>query len=132
MNSTSTEPAADKRERLREELPQELAQFSGDLVRYRHWTNRLIYTPGVKHLAERAGAYWLIDLVASWQLYRKVAAEEFQVWKLAVRADKTATATATDGNRGKLATQRIEFTDFPLQDISIWLVQGTLMLPGEY
>jgi len=45
----------------------ELRQFTGDLDRYRHGFNRrVIYTPGMKHLAERAGAYWLIDAIASY------------------------------------------------------------------
>ena len=61
-----------------QELLGELGQFTGDLQRYRHWTRALIYTPGVKHLAERAEAYWLIDLVASWQIDPKVRREPFQ------------------------------------------------------
>ncbi|MEZ6069474.1 MAG: hypothetical protein R3C10_04190 [Pirellulales bacterium] len=48
------------------ELLAELAHFTGDCERYQHGLNRsLIYTPGVQHLAEKAGAYWLIDAIAS-------------------------------------------------------------------
>ncbi|MEE9311985.1 MAG: hypothetical protein V3V10_06170 [Planctomycetota bacterium] len=40
------------------ELKRELRQFTGDLERFRHRINRrVIYTPGVQHLAERTGAY---------------------------------------------------------------------------
>jgi len=36
----------------------DLRQFTGDLVRYRHSLNRkVIYTPGVQHVAKTAGAY---------------------------------------------------------------------------
>ncbi len=110
----------------------ELAHFTGDLDRYRHWTRKLIYTPGIHHLAERAGAFWLIDLIASWQLHPKVRRAPFQVWKLDVRPDHTAIAIATDGGDTILASQAIEFTDFPLPTISVWLEDGTLLLPGEH
>lgn len=113
-------------------LRRELALFTGDLERHRHWSGRLIYTPGVHHLAESAGAYWLIDLVASWQAHPAVARKEFQVWTLHVHPDHTAAAVASDGNDVRLASQDIAFTDFPLDEISLWLIDGTLMLPGEY
>ena len=45
----------------------ELGEFSGDLNRYRHPAQpTVIYTPGIRHLAERAEAHWLIDLIASY------------------------------------------------------------------
>ena len=113
-------------------LLQELAHFTGDLDRHRHWTGRVIYTPGIHHLAERAGAYWLIDLIASWQLKPRVACEAFQVWSLLVRDDRTAVASVTDGNENALASQDIAHTDFPHGEIDLWLVHGTLLLPGEY
>lgn len=56
-------------------IHEELRQFTGDLERYRHGFNpRVIYTPGVRYLAERAGAYWLIDLIASHISSRETAA----------------------------------------------------------
>jgi len=49
--------------------------------------------------AEHGGAHWLLDEIAIIQPYNKaVAAEEFQVWKLAVRPDRSATLTCDDGN----------------------------------
>lgn len=48
-------------------LRNELQYFTGDSERWRHpLCRKLIYTPGVRHLAERAGAYWLLDAIASW------------------------------------------------------------------
>ncbi len=43
-------------------LEDELEQFYGTEKWYRHFTG-LVYTDGIKYLAENAGAYWLIDLV---------------------------------------------------------------------
>ena len=109
-----------------------LAQHSGSLDRFRHWTKHIIYTPGVEDMAKLCSAYWLIDLVASHQITASVRAEEFQVWTLTAAADRTGLAVADDGNGREIARQAIEFTDFPLPEIKLYLDQGTLMLPGEY
>ena len=113
-------------------LERALAQHSGSLERFRHWTQRIIYTPGVEDMAKICNAYWLIDLVASHQITASVRAEEFQVWTLTVAADRTGLAVADDGNGREVARQAIEFTDFPLGEIKLYLAQSTLMLPGEY
>ena len=87
-----------------------------------------------KFLAEKAGAFWLIDLVASHQTAR-LRQEAFQVWLLAVNREKTPMAVATcraDTDAPELLRQEIEHTDFPLPSIRLWLVSGVLMLPNEY
>jgi hypothetical protein len=86
----------------------------------------------VQDLAEQAGAYWLIDLIASWMLAPIVQTEEFVVWKLSVKPDHTALAVAEDGNGNELARQEIEYSDFPLEEISLYLTDNTLLLPSEY
>jgi hypothetical protein len=62
----------------------ELAQFTGSDNWYRHTINRnVLYTDSAQCVAEHGGAYWLLDEIAIIQPYNKrVAAEEFQVWKL--------------------------------------------------
>jgi hypothetical protein len=43
----------------------DLAQFTGSENWYRHGINRnVLYTDGVQHVAERGGAYWLLDEIA--------------------------------------------------------------------
>ena len=54
------------------------------------------------------------------------------MWTLTVAADHTAVASADDGNGREVARQDIEFTDFPLDQIKLYLAEGTLLLPGEY
>ena len=88
----------------------------------------------MKFLAEKAGAFWLIDLVASYQTAR-LRREEFQVWTLTVDRDRTPVAVATcqaDTDAPVLVRQEIDHTDFPLPSIKLWLVNGALMLPSEY
>ena len=54
------------------------------------------------------------------------------VWKLSVKPDHTAIAVADDGNGRELARQDISLTDFPLDEVSLYLTDNTLLLPSEY
>ena len=108
----------------------ELDQFNGTEHHYRHWTG-MLYTDGVKFLADKAKAYWLLDIVASYQHQKKVRNEEFQVWKL-VKTGSEAIVILEDGNDNRILSQKIEYTDFPLESVSLWLQNGVLILPSEY
>jgi hypothetical protein len=112
----------------------DLAQFTGSENWYRHGINRnVLYTDGAQHVAEHGGAYWLLDEIAIIQPYDKaVAAEEFQVWKLALRPDRTATLTCEDGNGNIVFTKEIEHTDFPLDEITLYFTNNVIHLPSEY
>ena len=110
-----------------------LQQFTGSESWYRHGINRnVLYTDGAKFVAEAGGAYWLLDTIALCQTKSRVRAEEFQVWKLAVQVDRTATLTCEDGNGSIVHTERIPFTDFPLDEISLWFANGVIYLPSEH
>jgi hypothetical protein len=78
----------------------DLARFIASKSGYWHEINRnVLCTDCAQHVAEHGGAYWLLDEIAIIQPYNKaVAAEEFQVWNLAVRPDRSATFTCDDGN----------------------------------
>jgi len=112
----------------------DLSQFSGSENWYRHGINRkVLFTDGAKYVADEGGAYWLLDEIAIVQPHNKaVAAEEFQVWKLTVRPDRTATLTCDDGNGRVVFTKEIEFTDFQLDTITLWFANNTIYLPSEH
>ncbi len=112
----------------------DLMQFTGSENWYRHGLNRkVLYTDGAQHVAERGGAYWLLDEIALIQPYDKaVAAEEFQVWKLSVRPNRTAMLTCDDGNGKIVFSKEIEYTDFPLDEITFYFTNNTMLLPSEY
>jgi hypothetical protein len=116
----------------------DLAQFTGTENWYRHGLMpRLIYTDGVKYVAETAGAYWLIDLVASWQpTIGKCERPEFQNWNLVRGAGSAATITCDDGDGNIMAQQEIEYTDFPLAEFGFYCVDDdehlVMMLKSEY
>lgn len=62
----------------------------------------------------------------------RVAAEEFQVWKLTVRQDRSAALTCEDGNGHVVFAKEIPFTDFPLDEITLWFANDTIYLPSEH
>ncbi|WP_367389081.1 DUF6876 family protein [Lewinella sp. LCG006] len=118
------------------DLQEELKQFTGGTEHwYRHHMNRKVtYTDGVKYLAEKAGAYWLVDdICAAYQIDTEVRSVPFQVWKLEVNQDDhTAVLRLEDGNDNLVKSYDITFTDFPLTEIILWFTDNTLLLPCEY
>ena len=119
-----------------EELtPHILNRFTGSEHWYRGCINRrVLFTDGAKHVADCGGAYWLLDEIALAQLHVKaVAAERFQVWTL--NADivrHTGTLTCEDGNGNRVFEKALEFTDFPVPEITLWFTDNTILLPSEY
>lgn len=113
-----------------ENLRSELAGFTGTENYYKHFTG-LLYTDGVKFLADKVGCHWLIDLIASYQYQLKEVG--FQLWTLKVMSDRTAEVTAKeDTNTPILVSQKLEYTDFPLSEIELYCIDGVLILPSEY
>ena len=112
----------------------ELRHFTGSENWYRHGINRnVLFTDGAKYVADAGGAYWLLDEIAIIQPHNsRVAAEEFQVWKLVVQPDRTATLSCEDGNGNVVFTKPIEYTDFPLPEITLWFTNNVIYLPSEH
>lgn len=123
----------------------ELTQFTGDLERYRHPLNRrVIYTPGVQHLAERAEAYWLIDLIASYfgsEIMKQAIADDdrlasLQFWRLDVQEGRAVASCRADSDQDPAITQVIPYTDFTLEYVDVWAgfdgEHWTLYLPSEH
>jgi hypothetical protein len=112
----------------------DLRQFTGTEQWHRHsFVRTLLYTDGVKYVAEKGGAYWLLDDIAFAQRrHKRVAAEAFQLWRLRVHPDRTATLTCEDGNGQAVFTKALTFTDFPLAEITLYCTNGVILLPSEY
>jgi len=131
-----------KQDQLTADLEANLPHFTGTEsytnLRYPWLRSRFLLTEGAKYLAETAKAFWLMDAIASHQTNKKVAAEPFQVWKLAVDEKKQATLTCTDGNEAVMVCQEIPYSDFPLAEITLYAEQSdylagrVVMLTSEY
>jgi len=113
---------------------QDLRQFTGSELWYRHGLVRwMLYTEGAKYVAEQGRAYWLLDeLVLAQKSHSAVAAEAFQLWKLQVNADQTALLTCEDGNGNTVLTKKIAYTNFPLEEITLYVTGNVILLPSEY
>lgn len=121
------------------DLLAQLAHFTGGENFTRHGLVRpMLMTEGVVFLAEAAVAHWLTDAIASYLHDARAKREEFQVWQLSVDGiTRRAVLSMTDGNSAKpIITQALAYTDFPLDEITLWLVASgdhrVLMLPSEY
>lgn len=109
-----------------------LGYFTGS-EEFHRYGPKLVYTDGVKYVCEEGEAWWILDLINSYELHVKpVIEEEFQVWRLQVDLEtKEAKMICDDGNDNIIITQRIPFTDFPLKEIKFYYENGILMLPSE-
>jgi hypothetical protein len=111
----------------------ELNQFTGRTALHRHWFPRFHYTEGVRFLAERTHCYWLIDLIAILQLraWKDAWLRQFQLWELFVN-DGRGTLVCSRDSDDVAFRQVIETTDFPIQYVHLYVVDGVLMLPSEH
>jgi hypothetical protein len=141
---------------MRERTPEEQAKAAEIKTTLRHCTGAetlfqtstagIIITDGVKLMADLCGAFWLIDLIASHIAHnrRLIPDEAFQVWRLALDEDGDGARVYCDDGQDKRTKdakpeammQAIPYTDFPLEEIKIWVVKSdtryTMMLPSEY
>ena len=117
-------------------LEQELRQFTGTEA-YTRWSalfRNFVLTDGALYLAENAGAFWLMDAVASHLgSYRD---EDYVVAKFSKKGNEWWKLRLEDGNDNVLAQQAIEYSDFPLDEITLYVeFDGTnhvILLPSEH
>jgi hypothetical protein len=155
---SAASPAERKRlyKMLARKLEHELACFSGTEHWYRHggfWRHEILLTDGVMHLAQNGGrnggtAFWLVDVVASYQGEKVLARHPFQVWKLTVTesedGSRSAKLVCTNGNNDRpIVEQEIEYTDFLLNEVQMYASvepvdeagrkkRVIILLPSEY
>ena len=120
------------------EIKEGLQHFHGTEMFYRIPLLRTRFTDGLKYLSEVADCFWLItdtSVIAKSLMNRsefitidfKRLSEEKQ--------DLTgyeAEISYTDGNDTILEKQGYHVTDFPLDELRLFFVNDTLMLPSEY
>jgi hypothetical protein len=114
--------------------PNIMKQFTGS----EHWYRfgivpDITCTDGAKYVADTAGAYWLLDEIAIAQKFvKEVKAREFQVWKLTVNDDSSATLICEGGNGKAVFAKRIPRTDFPKDGVELWFANKVIYLPSEH
>lgn len=105
-----------------DQLRSELEQFTGTTQYYRI-DHRTLLTDGAYHLAERAGACWLMTVFASY-LHELSLGDWFAALRIDVCGD-SAKVVIEDGNGNVLATQDIDIPTFPYV-ISLCTLAGTV------
>lgn len=96
---------------------------------------RMNYTDGVKAMARKVGAYWLLDLIQSH--FTKVMATDslsrFALVRLESKEDGSAEFTIReDSHFQPVVRQSIAITDFPVGTFEMYIENGILLLPSEY
>ena len=121
--------------KTKDEILNTLPNFTGT-DGYTRWSpifRNFLLTDGAKYVAEACDAFWLMDIFASH--LPSYQAEGFAVLYLKVK-DGKATAQIEDGNGKVLKKQKIEYTDFPLDQIVLYCCpqddQFVILLPSEY
>ena len=120
-----------------DQLLDELRNFYGTEHYYRHMPG-LVITDGVKFLADNAGAYWLLDMVWSYLPVLRKSRDTFFVVRYAGTPGESGLFFITDDIPANqtYARQAIDYTDFPLDEIVLYLSateEGfVLMLRSEY
>jgi hypothetical protein len=107
-----------------------LDQFTGTTRYYRHWLGYKI-TDGVKYLADKAGAYWLLDAIGSHARVHERRVP-FQFWELVVKDTIGDLTMRADSDQPLLVQQHISFTDFPTGHLKLYYTDNVLLLPSEY
>lgn len=115
------------------ELRSALTRYVGTTQYFPHWTRFLLYTDGVKFLAETARAYWLIDAIALFQprAMKDGALREFQLWELFVRNSRGMLVCSRD-TEDQAFRYPVAYTDFPLDYVRLYVEGGVLLLPSEH
>ncbi|HCX20531.1 MAG TPA: hypothetical protein DHN29_01365 [Cytophagales bacterium] len=120
------------------EIEQQLGHFTGT---EKYWSYNLLgcglkLTDGVHWLAEKAGCFWLLDIIVSTMTIEKVRKEPFRSVKLTLSEAKDDTSwkvVIDDGNENVLYEQEGELTDFPLSGgIQLYWIDDVVLLTSEY
>jgi len=111
------------------DLNNQFKDFYGTENYYKHFGG--VFTDGIKEMAERFKAYWLIDVVFSYQ-GKKIKSIPFQVWEITSTGEKATVEMKEDTDQPVLVSQKIGFTDFPRGMLKMYLIDNVLLLPSEY
>lgn len=111
----------------------ELSKFTGTDCYYRIGKRHLL-TDGTKYLAVNGQCFWMMDAISS-HLMEIGTADWFVVIQIAVN-DAKALMVYEDGNGKEYARQEIPYTDFLIDEITLYACwdgqHWVIMLPTEY
>jgi hypothetical protein len=105
----------------------DLSQFYGTTQYYKvpvPW-QPFLYTDGVQYVVQAGEAYWILDLIGSWQAKSVIKNDKMlqniQFWTLNVREDRSAEMICERDSDDVVVRQEISYTSFPLTKIRFYL-----------
>jgi hypothetical protein len=118
-------------------IREELKMFHGTTMYHKHLfpgKSPILITDGCKFIRDQCNAYWFFDAILSYQCEKILRDIKFQVWEFRrLKVDLSWQLTCReDTSKKPLIRQTIEFSDFPLDYIKIWLIDKVALLPSEY
>ena len=120
------------------QIRQQLQGFCGTEKFYNIAMLKTRYTDGIKFLAETTNCFWLVtdvSIIAKSLIHKSYFITiDFKRFSQKEQQDKCKEAeiTYSAGNDTILFKQAYYITDFPLNELRLFFVENTLMLPGEY
>lgn len=113
-----------------EELRELMEQFSGT----EQYHNAMVckITDGMKAVADKAGAYWLVTEIGAHMKKPELKRHEMVFWLLKVKDGKADLEAWDDIPGNLLFKEHIAYTDFPEGEWKFYYQQGVLFLPSEY
>lgn len=114
-----------------------LCQFTGTDHYYKHLfpgKSPIIISEGCRYVREKCEANWLFDQILIAQSLPRMKNVFFQKWVFGqLREDLSWKLNCINTDDGKSVwSKRIEFSDFPLRKIEIWVIDKVALLPNEY
>ncbi|MFZ2338748.1 MAG: DUF6876 family protein [Bacteroidales bacterium] len=94
----------------------------------------IILTDGCKFIRDQCNAYWLFDAILSYQCDYRLSGINFQIWELRQQKKDLTWLLTCRADKGKktLINQSVEYSDFPLDHIKLWVIDKVALLPSEY
>jgi len=112
-----------------------------DIIRQSHGTDAYhrfspipdypIITDGVLAVAETADCFWLLDIIGSYQGNAELG-NVCQVWTLDVNHENGSAIVRGYNDETLIITQDIPYTDFPLDELKLYLMNGVIFLLSEH
>jgi hypothetical protein len=115
----------------------DLKLFTGTSMYHRHLfpgKSPIALTDGCKYVRDELNSYWLFDAILIYQDDPKLRKVNFQIWELQrLKKDLSWLLTCKEDIHMKpLISQNIEFSDFPIDYIRVWVIGSVALLPSEY
>jgi hypothetical protein len=119
------------------EIKRALIEFRGTESYHKHLfpgKSPILLTDGCDFVRTHCNAHWLYDYLLKFQCEKILKNVNFQIWELRqLRKDLSWALTCRqDSDKKPLIIQFIQHSDFPLESIKIWVIDGVALLPSEY